>query len=134
MDRKIVRIFQLVRSTSSSHSLFINNFVSKTTLNEGPGHFHKWFYSESRRTPYDSRAATQAHSRQLHNYLDGTHTELLRRSALGLTSVYNKLPPSMVKLRSVKNFQHELQQLVINALQEGRDDWANILHVRKPDG
>ena len=70
-------------------------------------------------------------SKRLHDYLDGGHNELLRRSLFGLPQVYNKLPQKTVDQPTVKAFQRELQRLVQKDLRAGRDDWENRLNLRK---
>merc|ERR1712078_463400 len=87
--------------------------VHRAVLGKGPPHFRKWFFP-SKKVPhlYSTKRQTGQHNKQLHDYLDGSHNELLRRSFLGLPQVYNKLPSEVVEAPSVKSFQRRLQELV----------------------
>ena len=49
--------------------------------------------------------------------------ELLRRSALGLVAVYNRLPEKTVVEDSVKDFQRKLVSLVKERAQANCEDW-----------
>ena len=62
--------------------------------------------------------------RQVFNYVDGTHDELLRRSAFGLTAVYNALPEKTVLMKSVKSFQEELQNEAKRCVAKRKPDWS----------
>ena len=104
--------------------------VHRTVLGGGPPHFGAWFYTEARTAVYNTRQQARAHGQQLHDYVDGSHTELLRRSALGLPRVYNKLPESVVNSKTVKSFQKSLQERVLKALREGNESWAIVLSPR----
>ena len=104
--------------------------VHRILLGEGPPHFKKWFYREDKARPYSTRLAEKTHHRQLHNYVDGEHTELLKRSALGLPRVYNRLPAEVVECRSVKDFQAALQKLVEKEAKTGRENWSKTLSPR----
>ena len=63
--------------------------VHRTVLGLGPPKFQKWFFPAAGAHSLTTRRRESAHSKTLHDYLDGTHTALLRRSALGLPRVYN---------------------------------------------
>ena len=104
--------------------------VHRAVLGEGPPQFRKWFFSAAARHTFPTRLQERAHGRQLHDYLDGSHTALLRRSALGLPRVYNKLPAEVVARGSVKIFQKELQRLVREAAGRGEDNWQTFLSPR----
>ena len=106
--------------------------VHRAVLNKGPPHFKKWFFF--RQGPphsYETLLQAKLHTKQLHDYLDGSHNELLRRSVLGLPQVYNKLPPDVVDAPSVKSFQRRLQQLVERKLREGNQHWQGALNLRQ---
>ena len=81
---------------------------------------------DKQRTPTVSR-----HNKQLHDWVDGEHTELLRRSPLGLTRVYNGLPQTVVDANSVSDFQGELQELVRRAASRREDNWELLLSPRR---
>ena len=81
--------------------------------------------------PYAIRLQQRLHTRQLHDYLDGNHNELIRRSILGLPQVYNDLPQDVVDETTVAKFQKKLQNLVKNKVQNKEDGWENCLNLRK---
>ena len=104
--------------------------VRRTVLNKGPVHFKRWFFPAERAHTFPTRLQGAKHGRQLHDYLDGTHSALLRRSALGLPRVYNSLPAEVVGLQTVKEFQRALQTLVREAVQRGDENWRTCLSPR----
>ena len=77
---------------------------------------------------YNIRAQHKLHTKQLHDWLAERDTELLRRSALGLVRVYNKLPQAAVDTKSVKDFQQWLQQYVQTEALKGTANWENLLN------
>ena len=81
--------------------------VNRTLLVEGPPpHFKKWFFPQVRpRHQYLTILQVGKHNKQLHDWLDGDHTELIRRSPLGLTRMHNQLPRTIVDEKCVSNFQ-----------------------------
>ena len=83
--------------------------VHRTVLGEGPPHFSKWFYLSGKVAAYNTRLQERKHNKQLHDYLQGTQTEFLRRSLLGVATVYNNLPQKLVDFKTVKLFQRNLQ-------------------------
>ena len=102
--------------------------VHRTVLGEGPPHFKKWFFPQVRpRHQYTTRLQNNRHDKQLHDWLDGDHTELLRRSPLGLARVYNKFSQGVVNKNSVKDFQAALQEEVKLAAQGGRAEDGHLL-------
>ena len=104
--------------------------VHRTVLGQGPPHFRKWFCRDERQAVYTTRLQARAHDKQLEDYVDGSHTDLLRRSALGLPKVYNKLPDKVVQHGTVKDFQKALQQLVLEELNKGNENWHKHLSPR----
>ena len=106
--------------------------VHRTVLKKGPVHFQKWFFlSERQRHAYQTRLQERRHNRQLHDWLDGNHSELLRRSPLGLARVYNQLPQRVVDCSCVKDCQRELQELVRAEAERGVEDWHLLLSPRR---
>ena len=92
------------------------------------------FFSLSKSTEhgYWTRQAGRRHSKQLQEVTLPHCPELLRRSALGLVKVYNLLPESAVATDCVKEFQHNLQELVKTRAKEQLDDWKETLSPRTP--
>ena len=117
---------------STRRDIAMLGLVHRTVLGHGPPHFQEWFFAakpvEHR---YQTRARSRAHKHQLHDYLDGTHSELLRRSALGLPRVYNALSSETVACNSVQSFQRELQKLVREKLRAKEEDWEHTLSPRR---
>ena len=72
------------------------------------------------------------HDRQLEDIRDGHFLEVQRRSALGLTWVYNHLPAEIVEASSVSDFQRLLQELVKVRARERCEDWRETLSPRLP--
>ena len=106
--------------------------VHRTVLGQGPAHFKKWFFTAGAAPHnYPTKYQTAKHSKQLHDYLDGSHTELLRRSALGLTRTYNHLPQTTVDSLSVATFQRKLQKSVKQLAEQGAERWELCFSSRK---
>ena len=106
--------------------------VHRTVLGTGPEHFRKWFFAAGGPSHnFETKYRTAKHSKQLHDYLDGSHTELLRRSALGLTRVYNRLPQATVDARSVRAFQRELQTRLTALAKLQAPNWEATFSCRK---
>ena len=117
---------------STRRDIAMLGLIHRTVLGQGPKHFQRWFRAaDTRNTGYNLRSAAKAHNKQLHDFVDETHTELLRRSALGLPRVYNELPAQVVNNKSVKTFQRALQGLVVAALKFGQESWSTLLSPRE---
>ena len=106
--------------------------VHRTVLGQGPSHFKRWFFP-SRKVLHCHRTRLQEgrHNRQLHDYLNGEHNELVRRSLLSLPQVYNGLRQEVVNAKSVATFQKKLTNLVRNKLRSGDDKWEHCLNLRR---
>ena len=84
--------------------------VHRTVLGEGPPHFARWFFTtDAQRHHYNTRRQAVLHNKQLYDWLGSDHTELLRRSPLGLVRVYNRLAQDVVDADSTSSFQAKLQ-------------------------
>ena len=79
---------------------------------------------------YETRKTTHAHCRQLLNRTRGPHSELLRRSALGLARVYNDLPAAVVAHDTVKGFQRALTALAKEHCAAGAWNWTRCFSPR----
>ena len=85
--------------------LALLGLIHRTVLGLGPVSFQKWFFFETKPGHnYGTRLQEAKHDKQLHDYLDGSHSELLRRSAFGLTHAYNSLEQEAVNCTSVSAF------------------------------
>ena len=60
----------------------------------------------------------------------GTVTDMFKRSIFGYVGVYNRLPQSLVNLKTVKEFQRCLQQTVMRVAISG-GDWEEFLSVKR---
>ena len=106
--------------------------IHRTTLEQGAEHFQKWFFLDTRpRHLHATRYQEKKHNKQLWDYLDGKHSELLRRSALGLTRTYNSLPQSAVNSTTVRAFQRFLQKDLKEKVKSSYDNWENYYNSRK---
>ena len=105
--------------------------VHRTVLGVGPPQFRHWFFQVATSGSRLTRRASGLHDKQLYDYLSGEHSELLRRSALGLPRVYNSLPQHVVNCKSVRLFQKALQGLVKRAAKGGEDGWQTKYSTRE---
>ena len=106
--------------------------IHRTTLGQGAEHFQKWFFLDTRPGHlYATRHQEKKHDKQLWDYLDGNHSELLRRSAFGLTHTYNSLPQSAVNSTTVRAFQRFLQKDLKEKVKSSYDNWENYYNSRK---
>ena len=105
--------------------------IHRTVLGKGPEHFKKFFkLRETGQQRAATRFAARRHDKQLEEPRKGCFPELLRRSALGLVAVYNLLPKAIVNQGIVKDFQHELQELLTKRAAAGCEDWRFIFSPR----
>ena len=106
--------------------------IRRTVLGQGPRHFQKWFRPEdAAKHSFPTRYRTNKHNKQLFDYLNGNHSELLRRSALGLARTYNELPKTTVNCNTVADFQKKLQADLTTLAAKGEHNWQNALKPRK---
>ena len=98
--------------------------IHRSVLGKGPKQFGEFFKLSARRGSHLTRLEQKKreHSRQLQDWRSKTHLNVVRRSALGLTAVYNLLPPALVKLENVRDFQRGLQELVKERATAGCED------------
>ena len=103
--------------------------IRRTILGEGPPHFQRWFYREDVVNRRSGRHG--GHGLRVHAYRNGTHLDIVKRSALRLCSIYNLLPEEIVKARSVKCFQRLLQGLAKDCARRGVPEWQHLLSNRQ---
>lgn len=112
--------------------------IHRCVLGKGPSHFKEFF-----KTAGGDASSNKKHSFQLAEFFDSHSSdfvlpgsrpaEYICRSALGLISVYNKLPSSIVEAcPSVSSFQASLQRLVKGRAAAGCADWHRTLSPRVP--
>ena len=106
--------------------------IHRAVLGKGPQQLQRFFQPVDRpASSFHTRLASCRHSRQLEEMKSGHFLEVMRRSALGLRSVYNLLPEFVVGQCSVKGFQGCLQSMVKDRAMSGHDDWRATLSPRK---
>ena len=107
--------------------------IHRTVLKKGPEHFKEFFFATlGQRHKYETKLNTRRHSKQLEDPRKGAFPELVRRSALGLIAVYNRLPAEVVREDTVKGFQKQLQELVKERATAGCEDWPQTYSPRVP--
>ena len=106
--------------------------IHRAALRKGPPHFWKFFRLEQHPRASRTRLAQRRHGGQLVETRRDRFLEVVRRSALGLVSVYNLLPPEVVCTDAVKTFQKNLQELVKARAAAGYEDWPETLSPRVP--
>ena len=107
--------------------------LHRTVLGKSPPHFRRFFrLAATKQTAHHTRQSAKRHPRQLQETRQGAFQELLRRSALGLVSVYNLLPAEVVLTDTVADFQAQLQALLKKRATAGCEDWAKTLSPRVP--
>ena len=104
--------------------------IHRTVLDLSPPHFKKWFSLNTSTAVYNTRHQEKKHNKQLLDYVSGEHTELLRRSLLGQTRVYNCLPQAVVNATTVKGYQKKLQDNLKDEARRGCDNWQTLLAAR----
>ena len=79
-----------------------------------------------------TRRSLLRHDKPLVEYRKGRFLEVLRRSALELVAVYNLLPAKVVAAKTVRSFQAQLQEVLLERAVAGKDDWQNTFSPRVP--
>ena len=92
--------------------------IHRTVIRRGPSHFQEFF--------------RPAASGQLLDPRQTIGGELVKRSALGLTAVYNLLPEIDKACRDVKTFQSRLQNPMKQRAVDGCEDWPSTFSPRVP--
>ena len=104
--------------------------IHRTVLGKGPAQLQQFFCRKAKEGVARTRLQARRHDCQLVEYCDGHHTELIRRSVLGLISVYNLLPQHAVQATSVSLFHSCLQSLVQERALGGDEAWRDLLSPR----
>ena len=103
--------------------------IHRASLRLGPPVFHEYIFFST----LDLRrsARVHRHERQLVEYRDtGRKLEIMRRSLLGLVSVYNILPASAVSSVTVADFQCRLQDLLKEVAVQRHPQWQYLYSPR----
>ena len=106
--------------------------LHRAVLGEGPEQLRSFFQLDLnwRRSP--TRAAAARHEKQLVEHRKEHFLEILRRSALGLVSVYNRLPAEAVREPTVKGFQRKLSDFLKDRATTEKEDWKYTFSPRVP--
>ena len=124
---------------SARRDMALLGLIHRTVLGDGPGHLRSFF----RLRPRGGGEQQGRHRLQLEEYTDGHWSDFvylgsqpanyIRRSLLGLISVYNRLPAEIVEsASSVSSFQSSLQGLLRYMASTGVADWAQMFSPRIP--
>ena len=111
---------------STRRDIALLGVIHRCVLGKGPPHFKQFFKGAD---------VTAAHRHRFHLVdVRGSKStsNLIIRSAFGLIGVYNLLPELVVSAKSVKLFQHNLQDLVKERASQGCNNWADSLSPRLP--
>ena len=85
--------------------------------------------------PFDDIIPHGRHNKQLtfpHDHVVYFQQCLWHRSLFALIDVYNRLPQRIVDLKSVKDFQHELTDILRRSCNSLSDEWMHIFDPRVP--
>ncbi len=114
---------------SSRRDMAMLGLIHRTLLGRGPQQFKRFFFLEPFPHGLNTRVASHCHSRRIHEYRQGRFLEVVKRSALGLASVYNLLPEEVVSVDTVSGFQHLLQDMVKDTASRG-GSWVKLVSPR----
>ena len=117
---------------SSRRDMAMLGLIHRTVLKMGPCHFQEWFYLDTtEQHNHNTRLRSGRHTKQLHDYIDGTQSVMLKHSVLGLVLVYNKLPQHVVDAPTVSKFQKMLQHELKCKADKRVHNWANLYSSRQ---
>ena len=87
--------------------------LHRAALGKGPAHFQEFFQVDTQVRRGTTRRSLLRHDKPLVEYRKGRFLEVLRRSALGLVAVYNLLSAKAVAAKTVRSFQAQLQEVLL---------------------
>lgn len=112
---------------STRRDIAMLGLIHRVVLGVAPAQFNIFFGPERRPAfPRSLRRPDLRHNRQLHDPMDGTHSNAIQRSCLALIYPYNLLPQCTVDLESVSTFQRHLQHAVKHACRSGVNNWEAL--------
>ncbi len=115
---------------STRRDIAMLGVIHRAVLGKGPPQFKRFFHCELVPSRHlNTRLSSRMHSRRVHEYTHGRYLDIVKRSALGLASVYNILPGDIVAIDSVCGFQRGLQELVRGHV-GSRIEWSRLLSPR----
>ena len=105
--------------------------IHRTVLQQGPEAFSAFIRVRDPTSLRRSERHRRRTSRVLVEYRNtGSKLETMRRSLLGLISVYNLLPEEIVRSNSVKMFQSSLQSLMKRVVSSHGEQWLRMYSPR----
>ena len=118
---------------SARRDMAMLGLIHRTVLGKGPPQFREFFKpAETQENHPATRLFERRHGKQLKEWKDGTHTDVVTNSALGLVTVYNLLPDYLVQKPNVKDFQRSLQALLKQRAAANCEDWTETFSPRLP--
>ena len=116
---------------SARRDISMLGLIHRTVLGKGPQQFQKLFRPGAAAAfARNTRSRELRHSLQLHDRMDGSQTNAIKRSVLSLVYPYNLLPPSVVALKTVSRFQRALQSAVKKACKcSSTTEWESTLNL-----
>ncbi|CAE8713039.1 unnamed protein product, partial [Polarella glacialis] len=104
--------------------------LHKVAVGRAPPQFSKFIRpAGSFNFPRDLRLRYGRHNRQLHDPTDGTQSNTMQRSILGLVYSYNLLPQHLVASDNTSTFQKALQNAIKFAERSGIESWRVLLRI-----
>ena len=104
--------------------------IHRCMIDQGPWQFKRHIKPQTGdRLPFPRgfRHPETRHGLQVHDVMDGTESNALRRSMLSLVYPYNLLPKHIVSATSLKQFQGMLQAGVKQSCEKGHSNWEHVL-------
>ena len=117
---------------STRREIAMLGLIHRAAIGKGPAQLMRFFHWHGQEKTCNVQTRWQAsrHSSGLHEYRNGHHTDYLKRSALGLVSVYNLLPKDILDMLDISKFQGALQDLVKTYATRGDAQWQKLLSPR----
>ena len=95
--------------------------IHRCATGQAPKSLCDLFPPDHRRAPYNTRQTTRYHHLRLADRINGTHSDLTKRSIFGLVKFYNVMPMRIVQNLSVKHLQGYIQSEAILRCKSGMD-------------
>jgi hypothetical protein len=118
LDEKDALMYFNLAPLAARRDIAMMGLIHRTVSKKGPMHFREYF----RKLP----------SGKLMDPRETGGCELVKRSALGLCAIYNMLPESCTREKTVKGFQRSLQEIIKRRLADNCNDWVNTFSPRVP--
>jgi hypothetical protein len=107
--------------------------IHRAAIGQGPRQLQQFFYQAeaTQSGPKRTRLQHLRHAVRLGEFRDGSHTEYVNRSALGLDNVYNLLPQKVLCAVKVSDFQRLLQDMVKERASRDDRNWKHLFSPRQ---